>query len=111
MPGRLGRLCLPGRLRRRVRLLTLRPEATAAAERAIDLFAAEIGQDPAEVRAMNLLPAFTVPHTTAFGAVYDSGDYPAALTRALDAAGTAASPRARRRRSWRRSSTTRTATR
>ena len=64
-----------------------RPEATAAVERAIDLFAAEIGRDPAQVRAMNLLPAFTVPHTTAFGAVYDSGDYPAALAKALDAAG------------------------
>ena len=64
-----------------------RPEATAAVERAIDLFAAEIGLDPAEVRAKNLLPPFTQPHTTAFGAVYDSGDYPAALAKALDAAG------------------------
>src|SRR6185437_7074932 len=52
-----------------------RPEATAAVERAIDLFAAEIGVDPAEVRRKNLLPTFTEPHTTAFGAVYDSGDY------------------------------------
>ena len=52
-----------------------RPEATAAVERAIDLFAAEIGADPAEVRRQNLLPKFTEPHTTAFGAVYDSGDY------------------------------------
>jgi aerobic carbon-monoxide dehydrogenase large subunit len=64
-----------------------RPEATAAVERAMDLFAAEIGLDPAEVRAKNLLPPFTEPHTTAFGAVYDSGDYPAALAKALDAAG------------------------
>jgi aerobic carbon-monoxide dehydrogenase large subunit len=64
-----------------------RPEATAAVERAIDLFAAEIGRDPAEVRAGNLLPAFTAPHTTASGAVYDSGDYPAALATALDMAG------------------------
>ena len=64
-----------------------RPEATAAVERAIDLFAAEIGRDPAEVRAVNLLPPFTDPHTTAFGAVYDSGDYAAALAGALDAAG------------------------
>jgi aerobic carbon-monoxide dehydrogenase large subunit len=64
-----------------------RPEATAAVERAIDLFAAEIGRDPAEVRAANLLPAFTAPHTTAFGAVYDSGDYPAALAKALASAG------------------------
>ncbi len=34
-----------------------RPEATAAIERAMDLFAAEIGVDPAEVRRKNLLPA------------------------------------------------------
>jgi aerobic carbon-monoxide dehydrogenase large subunit len=64
-----------------------RPEATAAVERAIDLFAAEISMDPAEVRRKNLLPKFTEPHTTAFGAVYDSGDYAAALDKALAAAG------------------------
>jgi aerobic carbon-monoxide dehydrogenase large subunit len=64
-----------------------RPEATAAVERAMDLFAAEIGQDPAEVRRMNLLPPFTEPHRTAFGALYDSGDYVAALELALAAAG------------------------
>ena len=64
-----------------------RPEATAAVERAIDLFAAEIGMDPADVRRKNLLPKFTEPHTTAFGAVYDSGDYAAALEKALSAAG------------------------
>jgi carbon-monoxide dehydrogenase large subunit len=63
-----------------------RPEATAAVERAIDLFAAEIGMDPADVRRKNLLPKFTEPHTTAFGAVYDSGDYPAALEKVLAAA-------------------------
>ena len=64
-----------------------RPEATAAIERALDLFAAEAGVDPAEVRRKNLLPPFTEPHTTAFGAVYDSGDYAAALDKALAAAG------------------------
>jgi aerobic carbon-monoxide dehydrogenase large subunit len=64
-----------------------RPEATAAVERAMDLFAAEIGADPAEVRRKNLLPAFTDPQTTAFGATYDSGDYATALEAALDAAG------------------------
>ncbi len=58
-------------------------EATAAVERAMDLFAAETGLDPAEVRRQNLLPAFTEPHTTAFGAVYDSGDYATALDKAL----------------------------
>jgi len=64
-----------------------RPEATAAIERAFDLFAAEIGADPADVRRRNLLPPFTEPHETAFGALYDSGDYAAALDRALGAAG------------------------
>ena len=52
----------------------------------MDLFAAEIGMDAAEVRRRNLLPPFTEPHTTAFGAVYDTGDYEAALDRVLAAA-------------------------
>ena len=64
-----------------------RPEATAAVERAIDLFAAEIGMDPADVRRENLLPEFTEPHETAFGATYDTGNYVAALDLALDRAG------------------------
>jgi aerobic carbon-monoxide dehydrogenase large subunit len=64
-----------------------RPEATAAIERAMDLFAAEAGLDPADVRRQNLLPKFSEPHETAFGAKYDSGDYAAALERALATAG------------------------
>jgi carbon-monoxide dehydrogenase large subunit len=67
-----------------------RPEATAAMERAMDLFATEIGMDPGDVRRKNLLPAFTEPHKTAFGALYDTGDYVAALDKALSAAGYAA---------------------
>ena len=64
-----------------------RPEATAAIERAVDLFAAEIGMDPAEVRRRNLLPAFTEPYKSKGGALYDSGDYPMALKTLLDTAG------------------------
>jgi carbon-monoxide dehydrogenase large subunit len=64
-----------------------RPEASAALERAIDLFAAEIGADPADVRRRNLLPPFTQPHRTKFGALYDTGDYVAALDKVLAAAG------------------------
>jgi carbon-monoxide dehydrogenase large subunit len=64
-----------------------RPEATAAIERAVDLFAAEIGMDPAEVRRRNLIPAGSFPYTTASGAVYDSGDYVRALDAVLDGAG------------------------
>jgi aerobic carbon-monoxide dehydrogenase large subunit len=63
-----------------------RPEAAAAVDRAMDLFASAAGVDPAEVRRRNLLPKFTEPHTTAFGAVYDTGDYVTALEKALDAA-------------------------
>jgi aerobic carbon-monoxide dehydrogenase large subunit len=64
-----------------------RPEATAAIERAVDLFAAEIGRDPAEVRRRNLVPPDAFPYTTPGGAVYDTGDYPAALDKVLAAAG------------------------
>jgi aerobic carbon-monoxide dehydrogenase large subunit len=64
-----------------------RPEAAAAIDRAMDLFADAAGVDPAEVRRKNLLPKFTEPHKTAFGAVYDSGDYVTALEKALAAAG------------------------
>src|SRR5699024_702481 len=64
-----------------------RPGATAAGERAVDLFAVEVGVDAAEVRRRNLLPAFTEPHNNGFGAMYDSGDYTAALDKVLAAVG------------------------
>lgn len=64
-----------------------RPEATAAIERAIDLFAAQAGLDPAEVRRRNLVPRFDEPLVTATGATYDCGDFPAAFDRVLAAAG------------------------
>lgn len=63
-----------------------RPEATAAAERAMDLFAAEIGMDPAEVRRKNLIAKFDQPHTTSIGQMYDVGDFEAALDKVLEAA-------------------------
>lgn len=63
-----------------------RPEATAAIERAVDLFAAEIGMDPAEVRRRNLVRPEAMPYQTPTGMEYDSGDYPAALEQVLAAA-------------------------
>jgi carbon-monoxide dehydrogenase large subunit len=63
-----------------------RPEATAAIERAMDMFAAEIGMDAAEVRRVNLIPKFLEPHTTAIGQTYDVGDFEGALDKALAAA-------------------------
>jgi carbon-monoxide dehydrogenase large subunit len=64
-----------------------RPEATAAAERAMDLFAREVGLDAVEVRRRNLLPKFDEPHTTPMGQTYDCGDYAASLDKALAQAG------------------------
>jgi aerobic carbon-monoxide dehydrogenase large subunit len=64
-----------------------RPEATQAIERAIDLFAAEIDVDPAEVRRKNFIAPDAFPVTTASGATYDCGEYGRALDLALEAAG------------------------
>ncbi len=64
-----------------------RPEATAAIERAMDLFAAEIGMDPAEVRRRNVITPDAFPFTTTAGTTYDSGEYAKALDLALAAAG------------------------
>jgi len=64
-----------------------RPEATAAVERAMDLFAVEIGMDPAEVRRRNLVASDKFPFTTPTGTTYDIGDYGRALDLVLESAG------------------------
>ncbi|MFN0028716.1 MAG: xanthine dehydrogenase family protein molybdopterin-binding subunit [Acidimicrobiales bacterium] len=64
-----------------------RPEAAAAIERAVDVFAAEIGMDPAEVRRRNFLQPEQFPFSTLGGMSYDCGEYEKALDMALDAAG------------------------
>jgi carbon-monoxide dehydrogenase large subunit len=63
-----------------------RPEAASLIERAMDMLAAELGIDPAELRRRNMITG-PFPHTTATEVTYDSGDYPRALEMALDAAG------------------------
>ncbi len=63
-----------------------RPEAAQAIERAIDLFATELGLDPADVRRKNFIQPDRFPFTTASGATYDSGNYEGALDLALAAA-------------------------
>ena len=64
-----------------------RPEATAAIERAMDLFAAEIGMDVAEVRKRNVVPPEKFPFETKGGALYDTGEYAKAIDTVLAAAG------------------------
>ncbi len=63
-----------------------RPEATQALERAMDMFAAELSLDPAEVRRKNFIARDVFPFQTASGANYDSGDYEGALDLVLEKA-------------------------
>jgi carbon-monoxide dehydrogenase large subunit len=64
-----------------------RPEAAAAIERMVDLFAAELGLDRVAVRRRNFIAADAFPYATSTGASYDSGAYDDALQLALDGAG------------------------
>jgi carbon-monoxide dehydrogenase large subunit len=63
-----------------------RPEATYFVERAMDMVARELGMDPAELRRKNFIAADKFPYQTQMGAVYDSGNYEAALDLALQRA-------------------------
>jgi carbon-monoxide dehydrogenase large subunit len=58
-----------------------RAEATFLTERMVDLYAAEIGMDPAEVRRKNMVPADQFPYDNHMGFVYDSGNYVATLAK------------------------------
>lgn len=60
-----------------------RPEGIFLIERLMDEAARVLGLDPVEIRRRNLIPAGAFPYRTATGQVYDSGDYAAALDRAL----------------------------
>ncbi|WP_327323413.1 aerobic carbon-monoxide dehydrogenase large subunit [Streptomyces sp. NBC_01210] len=61
-------------------------EAVYLVERMVDLLAAELGADPAELRMRNLLRPGQFPYRTQTGWEYDSGDYPRALRLAMDMA-------------------------
>ena len=60
-----------------------RPEATYLLERLVDVAAAEMGLDPAEIRRRNFIPRDAFPYQTPVVQCYDSGDYEAALDKAL----------------------------
>ncbi|NJP88167.1 carbon-monoxide dehydrogenase large subunit [Nonomuraea sp. FMUSA5-5] len=62
-------------------------EAVYLVERMVDVLAAELGMDPAELRLRNLLKPEQFPYTSPTGWEYDSGDYPKALRLAMDMAG------------------------
>src|SRR5437762_2619177 len=63
-----------------------RPEATHGVERMMDLLAAELKMDPAEIRLKNFVGNDEFPYQTATGLSYDSGNYAAPLKKALDLA-------------------------
>jgi carbon-monoxide dehydrogenase large subunit len=62
-------------------------EAVYLVERMVDLLARELAMDPAELRMKNLLRPEQFPYTGPTGWEYDSGNYPRALTLAMDMAG------------------------
>ena len=64
-----------------------RPEATYVVERAMDIVAHELKLDPVEIRRKNFPNASEFPFHTATGLDYDSGDYEAALKKALEISG------------------------
>ena len=80
-----------------------RPEAALAMERMMDLVAAELGLEPADVRLKNMIGPQEMPYKAGIPyrdgepIVYDSGDYPSALRSAIAAIGGMPGFRARQR--------------
>src|SRR5436309_4054190 len=62
-------------------------EAVHAIERVTDVLAQELHMDPAELRFKNFIPADKFPYKSALGWEYDSGNYPAALRKAMQIVG------------------------
>ena len=67
-----------------------RPEATYTVERIVETAAHELGIDPAELRRRNFITSF--PYATPVGLTYDTGDYNATLSRAIERADVAGFP-------------------
>jgi carbon-monoxide dehydrogenase large subunit len=65
-------------------------EAVHTIERMADLMAHQLGMDPAEFRLKNFIKPEQFPYRSALGWEYDSGNYAAALQKAMDKVGYAA---------------------
>ncbi len=63
-----------------------RPEGNYYMERLIDNAAVEMGIDPVELRRRNHIQPNEMPRKVPSGSTYDSGDFPAMLTKALNLA-------------------------
>jgi len=62
-------------------------EAVHAIERVVDVLAQKLKMDPAELRMKNFIQPGQFPYKSALGWEYDSGNYPAALKKAMDIVG------------------------
>ncbi|HEX4692139.1 MAG TPA: aerobic carbon-monoxide dehydrogenase large subunit [Solirubrobacteraceae bacterium] len=62
-------------------------EAAYLVERMVDLLAAELGMDPAELRLKNFIRPEQFPYETRTGWVYDSGEYEKTMREAMRIAG------------------------
>jgi aerobic carbon-monoxide dehydrogenase large subunit len=62
-------------------------EAVHAIERITDMLAQELKMDPADIRRKNFIPKDKFPYKSVLGWEYDSGDYHAALEKALEKIG------------------------
>ncbi|MFP3550551.1 xanthine dehydrogenase family protein molybdopterin-binding subunit [Paraburkholderia sp. SIMBA_049] len=60
-----------------------RPEATHVIERMLDLAAAELGIDRAEIRRRNLVTHDKLPYRSPMGLTYDSGEFERNMARAM----------------------------
>jgi aerobic carbon-monoxide dehydrogenase large subunit len=63
-----------------------RPEVTHVIERMLDLAAAELGLDRAEIRRRNLIAHDKLPYRSPMGLTYDSGEFARNMARALELA-------------------------
>ncbi|MBI3998470.1 MAG: carbon-monoxide dehydrogenase large subunit [Armatimonadetes bacterium] len=62
-------------------------EASYMIERMADIVAHELGMDPAEFRLKNFIPPEAFPYQSPLGWTYDSGNYQAALRKAMEKIG------------------------
>lgn len=83
-----------------------RPEATFVIERLLELVAEHTGLDPVEVRLRNMIQPEQMPYTVGVPyrdgsmSVYDSGDFPNAFRKAIEAIGGIEAFRAEQKAGW-----------
>ena len=62
-----------------------KPTAIFTLERMVNIAAKKLGMDPVDIRLKNFVTPKDMPYTTPSGEVYESGNYPECLQKALQA--------------------------